>query len=180
MYSCSSCNRLFENFELKEVHQLACQSDSDGEGDYNYQLLEGDIQYEAIQQEDEDQLHPGEEQALKDTYLTESKKQEDTFVETLTQGFVNTEGEVRNLLNESKDLSGVMQEDFECSICLLMLHKPVFCNSCDKLFCKVCIDKWILENDVCPCCNLRNFKTRDITLYGKKFLNRCKLKCRCG
>ena len=64
--------------------------------------------------------------------------------------------------------SGFTQEDtavsqqnelnFKCCICIQTLKSPLRCNVCKNHFCKKCINRWVLDNPVCPLSRCENFK----------------------
>lgn len=50
-------------------------------------------------------------------------------------------------LNEEEEEAGCI-----CSICMEELHDPVS-TPCGHVFCRRCIEEWLLRSDVCPYCN---------------------------
>lgn len=49
-----------------------------------------------------------------------------------------------------------VREYITCVICCQVINQernPVECDKCcNQLFCKVCIDTWKRQNNICPCC----------------------------
>ncbi|KAK7116838.1 uncharacterized protein [Littorina saxatilis] len=47
---------------------------------------------------------------------------------------------------------GVLEEYFQCSICLNTMHETVM-TSCGHRYCDKCIREWVDRHHNCPCCN---------------------------
>lgn len=66
-----------------------------------------------------------------------------------------------------------------CSICSCIIVEPQQCNSCENVFCKVCITSWQAKSSTCPM-KCKDFKFKDCRLI-KNVLSRlifnCNLKC---
>eukprot|EP00047_Mylnosiga_fluctuans_P003055 m.227229 g.227229 ORF g.227229 m.227229 type:complete len:164 (-) comp11557_c0_seq1:172-663(-) len=45
---------------------------------------------------------------------------------------------------------GPLPAEFECSICLGVLHEPVFLPTCEHVFCATCIATWLRHDLSCP------------------------------
>ena len=50
------------------------------------------------------------------------------------------------------------------------------CDYCDKLFCKLCIENWLVLNRNCPMCH-RDIKIRGASRVVKEVINSFKIKC---
>jgi len=73
---------------------------------------------------------------------------------------------------EFKEFSDII----ECKICTGIVINPVCCQACDNIFCKTCINDWILRsNGICPNrCNFKEFEIRRTTI---NLLNKIKIYC---
>lgn len=59
------------------------------------------------------------------------------------------------------------EEDWMCSICMEELHDPVS-TPCGHVFCRRCIEEWLLRSNVCPSCNRPDITKGDlITILGQ-------------
>ena len=54
-------------------------------------------------------------------------------------------------LDFQKDLTNLLQ-NADCSICKQKIKESLMCPSCQKCFCKECINKWLLSKETCPLC----------------------------
>ena len=54
-------------------------------------------------------------------------------------------------LDFQKDLTNLLQ-NADCSICKQKIQESLMCPSCQKCFCKECINKWLLSKETCPLC----------------------------
>jgi hypothetical protein len=50
------------------------------------------------------------------------------------------------------------------------------CDYCDKLFCKLCIENWLVLNRNCPMCH-RDIKIRGASRVVKEVINSFNIKC---
>ena len=60
------------------------------------------------------------------------------------------------------------KEELKCPLCLDILENPKFITSCGHTYCERCLDRLILERNVCPGKNLRLLCFK----YYKKYLTR--------
>ena len=72
-------------------------------------------------------------------------------------------------------------DHFICPICMNITEDPLVCNTCDKKFCRLCVNQFRAKSDICPCC--KQFwvaKNLDRTL--KEILNNLQIGCifKCG
>ena len=66
-------------------------------------------------------------------------------------------------------------EVFTCAFCNCLAWDPLFCSTCDKPFCRACLNKYG-KNRKCPFkCDSNTF--REITRNEKNYLNKIKIKC---
>ncbi|EAX97902.1 hypothetical protein TVAG_059670 [Trichomonas vaginalis G3] len=90
-----------------------------------------------------------------------------------TQEDVNTEQPNINTAQEAPqnpqdDTENQEEEDlFTCPICMEELHDPV-ATPCGHVFCRRCIEEWLIRSECCPNCNAPNI-TKDslITIRGQ-------------
>ena len=68
---------------------------------------------------------------------------------------------------------------FNCLLCKSLIFNPKMCKECSLIFCKECIDNYILENSCCPN-KCENYVICEPAIFIKKCLNQIKLKCRLG
>ena len=61
--------------------------------------------------------------------------------------FENVNGKVKVILNPENADKKEMIEFMQCQICSNVVWDPVLCpiTSCDKLYCRDCIELWCLE-----------------------------------
>lgn len=57
-----------------------------------------------------------------------------------------------------------------------LARDPKECDYCDKLFCKLCIENWLLLNRNCPMCH-KDIKIRGASRVVKEIINSFKIKC---
>ena len=65
---------------------------------------------------------------------------------------VNDKNYTREYIGLATDLTGKTPEVFECQICLQLVYDPQECAFCNKIFCRLCIEKWAISNKSCPLC----------------------------
>lgn len=63
-----------------------------------------------------------------------------------------------------------------CQTCCKLARDPKECDYCDKLFCKFCIENWLLLNKNCPMCH-KDIKIRGASRVVKEIINSFKIKC---
>ncbi|CAF4291423.1 unnamed protein product [Rotaria sp. Silwood2] len=69
-----------------------------------------------------------------------------------------------------------IDDEYLCPICFHLLWKPVECQNCQRLFCKICIDKCLKEKpNVCPLCQHYQEKRCSPVFYALL----CKFKIEC-
>ena len=69
----------------------------------------------------------------------------------------------------------VISPSLRCDICLDLVMNPVECQKCSKIFCKYCIDDWLLKEKECP--NKHPFIKKELGNYLKKSLDKIILLC---
>ncbi len=67
--------------------------------------------------------------------------------------------------------------DFECSICKLVLWDPVECKMCQKMNCAWCIRKWQEQKSTCPNCRAP-YQQMDVHLILKNLLAALNFRCK--
>lgn len=50
-------------------------------------------------------------------------------------------GDIKDVAERTKSLEPVVQDNYECSICLSWLKDPVV-TKCGHRFCKICLEDW--------------------------------------
>ena len=83
-----------------------------------------------------------------------------------------------NEINRGKLVANMtaVSPTLQCSICLDLVMTPVECQNCSKLFCKNCIDSWLINAKECP--NKHPFvKKEELDEWVKKALGKIFLKC---
>ena len=74
-----------------------------------------------------------------------------------------------------------LKEQLTCPICYCLLYNPLMCYSCEKVFCKRCIDTLASSNMCCPNrCPKNSGSIRPVNRYIKDNLDGLKLRCRYG
>jgi hypothetical protein len=70
--------------------------------------------------------------------------------------------------------------DISCIICCAIVNDPEQCKTCQSLFCKYCIKKWIGQGKSCP--TRCHYQPQKLNLTILKLLNKVKLWCeyKCG
>ena len=74
------------------------------------------------------------------------------------------------------DLYNIFKDSIICPLCSNILINPVMCLTCQKVYCKRCIDKWSESNQKCQNgCENPNYQKN----IGKNdILSKLKIKCR--
>ena len=63
---------------------------------------------------------------------------------------VNDKNYLKEYIGSATDPTGNTPEDFDCQICTELVYDPQECGTCDKIFCKICIEAWAAGNKTCP------------------------------
>ena len=76
--------------------------------------------------------------------------------------------------------SRMSTEDFSstlfCAICKCFMKEPVECTTCKSIFCKTCIESWLILKKKCPN-NCRDFTIKKTYVLIDKIINSTKVKC---
>ncbi|CAF3085560.1 unnamed protein product, partial [Rotaria sp. Silwood2] len=73
--------------------------------------------------------------------------------------------------------SGFKADHVECSICREILWKPVACQSCERPFCSICINQWLVNHpQVCPN-RCQAYKERKCPALIVKLLSELEIAC---
>jgi hypothetical protein len=67
-----------------------------------------------------------------------------------------------------------LEHDITCQICLNIVLLPISCAFCQKLFCRNCMDEWLLNNKKCPFDHI--FQEAKI-IFAKNILDKVKFYC---
>ena len=70
-----------------------------------------------------------------------------------------------------------LPDEFECSVCLLVLRDPQIVDCCGVKYCLSCIERISLANKPCPLCTAGSFKYMAEKMMTRKILD-LKVKCR--
>uniref|UniRef100_A0A2S2PIR7 E3 ubiquitin-protein ligase n=1 Tax=Schizaphis graminum TaxID=13262 RepID=A0A2S2PIR7_SCHGA len=65
-------------------------------------------------------------------------------------------------------------EDYKCLICVRVFIRPILLD-CSHMFCELCIDRWIVNNQNCPTCD-NSIVKRAYCLSIDNFIKRMKEK----
>jgi hypothetical protein len=63
-----------------------------------------------------------------------------------------------------------------CQICCKLSRDAKECDYCGKLFCRICIENWLLLNQTCPMCH-KDIKIRGASRVVREIINSFKIKC---
>ena len=63
-----------------------------------------------------------------------------------------------------------------CQICFKMSRDSKECDYCNKLFCKLCIENWLVLNKKCPTCH-KDIKIRGASRVVKEIIHSFRIKC---
>ena len=107
-------------------------------------------------------------------------KEEADFQSAVERGLACAPDEVKELVNAATDLDGNEPRDMVCLICKNTVYDPVKCKrtECEELFCNLCINQWLEENNQCPNCK----QERSFEPIGRKMrsmLAQNLVVCRC-
>lgn len=74
---------------------------------------------------------------------------------------------------------GHVDEELICPICADVLEEPVQSCGCEHAFCSACIDKWMLEKQICPVdrSDLMRGHLVPVSRLMRNMLSRLKIKC---
>lgn len=61
------------------------------------------------------------------------------------------------LLEELINIHTTIKTNEDCSICIDKSKDPVITNKCKLIFCKLCIDTWLIDHPKCPLCRTELF-----------------------
>ncbi|XP_017037313.1 E3 ubiquitin-protein ligase NRDP1 [Drosophila kikkawai] len=77
---------------------------------------------------------------------------------------------------------GVVDEELVCPICSDVLEDPVQSSGCEHAFCRACIEKWMLEKQICPVdrSDLLRCHLVPASRLMRNMLSRLKIKCSFG
>lgn len=88
--------------------------------------------------------------------------------------------EIRDYINEKNVINDEIYNEFKysvtCQICSNIIYEPMICMSCQKVYCKLCISQWALNNRKCPyrCINTNYQIGKDMN----QLLSKLKFKCK--
>ena len=63
-----------------------------------------------------------------------------------------------------------------CQICFKMSRDAKECDYCNKLYCKLCIENWLIMNKDCPMCHL-DIKIRGASRVVKEIIYSFRIQC---
>ena len=63
-----------------------------------------------------------------------------------------------------------------CQICFKMSRDAKECDYCNKLYCKLCIENWLIMNKTCPMCHL-DIKIRGASRVVKEIIYSFRIQC---
>ena len=86
--------------------------------------------------------------------------------------------EKESLKTLDPDLLVHRDDDFICSVCLMLVKDPTSCKSCSEIFCKACVRQ--MASNACPTCRDPQIKQSIDEKFHRKLLfqlNELELKC---
>lgn len=83
-------------------------------------------------------------------------------------------------VNLENGLEKKIVEKLTCLICLKIVNNPLKCGNCSKLFCDICINNLIKNEDSCPNCSCSPFKIEKIDTFIKYLLDESEFICPLG
>ena len=63
-----------------------------------------------------------------------------------------------------------------CQICCKLSRDAKECDYCNKLFCKLCIENWLILNKSCPMCH-KDIKIRGASRVVKEIIHSFRIQC---
>lgn len=76
---------------------------------------------------------------------------------------------------------GQVDQEFICSICMMVLEIPVE-SPCEHIFCSECIKDWLAVESTCPVDRLpiHSFDLRAMPRYFRNLLDKLEVRCELG